>query len=393
MENSGKKMQRSDFPKILHKSLNATLLPSIISKSFESCGLYPFDEDAIDYSKLLKQVTERKSITASKNNTCTANKDVASSKEIQLDLLDEVEAHLTEEVLNQFRNVGSEIELEERFVELYKFWKNIRNEKDSHINDASILQKNMPSNLDQTITDIHIDEEFWLNDDEIVEATLKPNGSLGLANLNSPSTSKQFEDEKTPVKKTDQNTEQSKYPTPFKNALFWPGNSEKRKATTDDDEKMKKTKVYPTVAISDEFMEHQRRVNAQKVAKEKTKLDRAQKRKEKIHQNILKGKTKGISKSNNTAAEEKIDYPNGDFVVVEYEGEYFPGIVIEKVDDNLKVKTMTMSGNFWKWPDKDDILVYDMSEIKCKIESPALISSRGTYDVPKINELRKKNNA
>ncbi|KAK9874449.1 hypothetical protein WA026_002788, partial [Henosepilachna vigintioctopunctata] len=151
------------------------------------------------------------------------------------------------------------------------------------------------------------------------------------------------------------------------------------KATTDENEKIKKTKVYPTVAISDEFMEHQRRVNAQKVAKEKTKLNKTQKRKEKIHQNMLKGKTEGVSKSNNTATEEKIEYPNGDFVVVEYEGEYFPGIVIKKVDDNLKVKTMTMSGNFWKWPDKDDILVYDMNEIKCKFESPTLISSRGTY--------------
>lgn len=58
-------------------------------------------------------------------------------------------------------------------------------------------------------------------------------------------------------------------------------------------------------------------------------------------------------------------------------------------DNGLKVKTMTMSGNFWKWPEKDDILIYDMKDVICKIESPALISSRGTYDVPKINQLRK----
>ncbi|KAK9887009.1 hypothetical protein WA026_019933 [Henosepilachna vigintioctopunctata] len=104
--------------------------------------------------------------------------------------------------------------------------------------------------------------------------------------------------------------EQSKYPTLFKNALFWPRNTEKTKATTDDNEKMKKRKKNKSISHCSnqrEFMEYQRRVNAQKIAKEKTKLDRAQKRKEKIHQNMLKGKTKGVSKSNNTAAEEKIE--------------------------------------------------------------------------------------
>lgn len=43
----------------------------------------------------------------------------------------------------------------------------------------------------------------------------------------------------------------------------------------------------------------------------------------------------------------KEKYPEGEFVVMQYEAEYFPGIFIENVENNLKVKTMTMSGNFW----------------------------------------------
>lgn len=151
--------------------------------------------------------------------------------------------------------------------------------------------------------------------------------------------------------------------------------------------------MYPTVAISDEFMEHQRRVEAEKLAKEKDKLDRAQKRKAKSQQTNSKVKTKQTKvKTNVTGTKENMEYPEGAFVVVQYEAEYLPGIVIENVENNLKLKTMTMSGNFWKWPEKDDILIYDMKDVICKIESPALVSNRGTYDVPKVNQLRKQSN-
>lgn len=150
--------------------------------------------------------------------------------------------------------------------------------------------------------------------------------------------------------------------------------------------------MYPTVATSDQFMEYQRRVEAEKLAKENDKLERAQKKKEKSQQTKSKKKTKVEINTDITEAKEKMQYPEGVFVVVQYEGEYFPGIVMENLNDNIKVKTMTMSGSYWKWPEKDDILIYDITDIMCKIESPALMSSRGTYDVPKINQLRNQNN-
>lgn len=404
MANCGKKMQRSDFPKIFHKSLNTTLSPAIIAKSFQTCGLYPFNEDAIDYSKLVKQ------ISSGENNTLalsTANQDVTHKKDDSqpLDLLSEVEARLPKEVINKFKNINSELELEEKFLELYKFWKKIKSEKQIFMNEST-LQNNLPTYIDQTISDITIDEEFWLKNNDTIDATVESDGSLCLVNylMPQPSTSQQDQpkdsdsnadlnlrqDQKTPVKKSEDT--RSKYPTPFKNALFWPGNTEKRKATTDNNGQVKKPKMYPTVAISDEFMEHQRRVEAEKLAKEKDKLDRAQKRKANSQQTNSKVKTKHVMKTDVTGTKEKMEYPEGAFVVVQYDAEYFPGIVIENVENNLKVKTMTMSGNFWKWPEKDDILIYDMKDVICKIESPALVSNRGTYDVPKINQLRKQSN-
>lgn len=54
-------------------------------------------------------------------------------------------------------------------------------------------------------------------------------------------------------------------------------------------ERSKNAKMYTSVAISDEFMECQRRVEEEKLTKEKDKFDKAQKRGEKLkHQQAKK---------------------------------------------------------------------------------------------------------
>lgn len=53
---------------------------------------------------------------------------------------------------------------------------------------------------------------------------------------------------------------------------------------------------------------------------------------------------------------------------------------------------MTMSGNYWKWPDRDDIFDYLIGDVIRKIEVPTLINSRGIYNVPEINDIREENN-
>ncbi|CAL1671689.1 unnamed protein product [Lasius platythorax] len=65
----------------------------------------------------------------------------------------------------------------------------------------------------------------------------------------------------------------------------------------------------------------------------------------------------------------------GDYVVILYEGEKFPGLVLDiEEGPKFKMKTMAMGGmgiqNRWKWPDKDDILVYEREEIVKKILPP-----------------------
>jgi hypothetical protein len=79
----------------------------------------------------------------------------------------------------------------------------------------------------------------------------------------------------------------------------------------------------------------------------------------------------------------------GDFVIVNYEEEYFPGTVIQIRDGEAYIKTMQMSGQNWKWPEKEDVIWYKDEEICTFINPPSLLNIRGIYAVPEIESLRK----
>ena len=69
-----------------------------------------------------------------------------------------------------------------------------------------------------------------------------------------------------------------------------------------------------------------------------------------------------------------------------YDSKVFPGRVINIPDKTvLTVKCLTMvnlpTGTLWKWPNKDDVMDYDLSEIVRKISVPDLLpgSKRAVY--------------
>lgn len=91
---------------------------------------------------------------------------------------------------------------------------------------------------------------------------------------------------------------------------------------------------------------------------------------------------KRLKKDHKVKDLQKIDINPGDFLIIVYEGKKFPGMVLEVQDEmHYKVKTMTMSGPNWRWPEKDDILVYEKKDVLKKIKSPLLLNSRGIYAV------------
>lgn len=78
-------------------------------------------------------------------------------------------------------------------------------------------------------------------------------------------------------------------------------------------------------------------------------------------------------------------------VIVNYEGDHFPGLVLKKESEGTEIMVMTMVGaDHWKWPEKEDKLFYNIDDIVCVIEPPTLTNARGHYHVPEISSFKEK---
>ncbi|KAG5871571.1 hypothetical protein JTB14_000699 [Gonioctena quinquepunctata] len=79
------------------------------------------------------------------------------------------------------------------------------------------------------------------------------------------------------------------------------------------------------------------------------------------------------------------DIKENSFVVVRYDNQYYPGIIVELDGDVVRVKTMVRSGpTGWKWPTPDDVIWYLRSDLMEIIEQPnfAAVNKRGVFHVP-----------
>lgn len=73
-----------------------------------------------------------------------------------------------------------------------------------------------------------------------------------------------------------------------------------------------------------------------------------------------------------------------DYVVVRYEGKFYPGQVREFREENVLVSCMEQSGKkYWKWPAMPDEIWYFRNDILKKIEPANIIpvSHRGVFQV------------
>lgn len=81
----------------------------------------------------------------------------------------------------------------------------------------------------------------------------------------------------------------------------------------------------------------------------------------------------------------------GDYVIVKYEGEYFPGIIENTDDDFHEISTMTFSsGNSFRWPEQSDKIWYHQNDIQEKITVPILANTRGFYRIPEMDKFMPK---
>lgn len=85
------------------------------------------------------------------------------------------------------------------------------------------------------------------------------------------------------------------------------------------------------------------------------------------------------------------DYNVGDYVIIEYEGEYFPGVVkkVKKKMRMYEVSATAMYGVGWKWPEIKDVLWYPTSSIIRTIIKPSLVNAKeNIFCIPEITEVR-----
>ena len=75
----------------------------------------------------------------------------------------------------------------------------------------------------------------------------------------------------------------------------------------------------------------------------------------------------------------------GDWVIVEYDSQMYPGEVLTIKSTDTYVHAMTKSGGYWKWPETDgknmDTVWYKKEKVMCKISPPVPVGSRGQYKV------------
>jgi hypothetical protein len=70
----------------------------------------------------------------------------------------------------------------------------------------------------------------------------------------------------------------------------------------------------------------------------------------------------------------------GDWVVVTYDGQRYPGEVVEILDGFYKVNAMRPFGpHGWIWPKKRDCILYDPKNVVALIEPPIVAGSRGQF--------------
>ena len=78
---------------------------------------------------------------------------------------------------------------------------------------------------------------------------------------------------------------------------------------------------------------------------------------------------------------------NKTYVIVRYEGSYFPGLVIKVGKQNIRVKCMCKSGpKYWRWPDRPDTCDYPEENVVAVIGFPQLMDDRGQYLMPEVDK-------
>lgn len=75
------------------------------------------------------------------------------------------------------------------------------------------------------------------------------------------------------------------------------------------------------------------------------------------------------------------------YVIVKYEEAFYPGKILKKERKMFLISTMVKSGSDWKWPSREDKLLYEEDAIQEVIETPSKKNNRGIYAIPEMEKF------
>lgn len=436
-------LTRSVFAPLLEEAFKAAT-PSTIANGFRKCGLYPFNADAIDYSRCINDQTRH---------------DIADKpNEIGPEHFLYIESLMRRGRAEAFRAVNKDEDWtgEESAKELFYVWRNIEGNVENEENidsagDGLLENQELKDSAQETIRPIatqarqnvdvqNIPEDDFLKsadevienqedeqnqpDDPVVDIQNNPENDIfkigdGLSeneilNRNTP---EPFEPNKPENSQIIRKVPSVKISTAFAGAVVWPTESPIKH------EKKRNKFVYPDAISSPSWVSYWDNKEKEKKDKDNKKVMRAEKRKlkeqkkiEKIPKSkqktfikkrrpvvcsdtsdsednevlsdiagkIIRKKDKTDSKQNKQREADN-RYDIGMFVIVQYEGEYFPGIIQKSEHDYKEVSVMVLSTpNTFKWPEKPDTIWYKNEDIIEKINPPLPINQRGSYKVAEM---------
>ncbi|XP_073957399.1 uncharacterized protein [Choristoneura fumiferana] len=94
-----------------------------------------------------------------------------------------------------------------------------------------------------------------------------------------------------------------------------------------------------------------------------------------------------IASSKATKPNKNRKFSLGNFVIIKYEGEYFPGKIESLRKNEYEISTMTLTtGNSFKWPNPPDKIFYKLKEIMEVIKEPICLNKRGFYRIPEMDK-------
>ncbi|KAG5898611.1 hypothetical protein JTB14_020987 [Gonioctena quinquepunctata] len=414
IKHNGERLKREHFGLILNRALAIVDVEKVLPNGFRTCGLDPSTPDAIKYERIIK--SQEQVVTVEKEQ-----KNVDSVSEH----LKFFEAQLNAETLISFQNspdlwTGN---LEDK--NSFHFWQKLKLKVQSR-NDTN----HTPDTGTETVEIILNpgDDVDWNKIDEIF-----PNGVAAaivvenvnnnyiennetissMINLSQTATEvliqpEEAREESKPDCDIDATTAKKcvvpvDIPSPFKSSLFLP---------TPKLNISKPKLELPSVATSDSWRQYHQKKEAEKQLQEKEerkqKREEKEKKKEKLNQieeNAVNDSYLSDEEENSNLENENEDSVNinhtgiveicqndmkeNSYVVVCYDNQYYPGIIVELDEDDVRVKTMVKSGSTgWKWPTPDDVIWYSRSDLMEIIEQPnfAAVNKSVVFHVPEMQK-------